>query len=71
MDFADSRCAHKIGRGKPLGFGSVKIRIDDLKIQTLDKETGELKLVSGDYEKLGKHIDVKIIIVLIYLKKAT
>ena len=58
MDFADSRCAHKIGRGKPLGFGSVKIRIDDLKIQTLDKETGELKLVSGDYEKLGKHIDV-------------
>ncbi len=57
LDFADSSCAHKIGRGKPLGFGSVKIRIDNLKIQTLDKETGELKLVSGDYDKLGVHID--------------
>lgn len=35
LDFADSNCAHKIGRGKPLGFGSVKIHIDNLKIQIL------------------------------------
>lgn len=57
LDFSDSGCAHKLGRGKPFGFGSVKIHIDDLKMQKMYPETGELKLISMDYEELGANID--------------
>lgn len=57
LDFSDSECAHKLGRGKPFGFGSVKIHIDDLKIQKAYPETGELKLISTDYKGLGVSID--------------
>lgn len=57
LDFFDSECAHKLGRGKPFGFGSVRIQIDDLKIQRLYPETGELKLISMDYKNLGANID--------------
>lgn len=57
LDFADSACAHKLGRGKPLGFGSVKIHIEDLKLQHMDRETGEIKLLSTDFKPLGIDID--------------
>lgn len=30
LDFNDGNCAHKIGRGKPLGYGSVKIQLKRL-----------------------------------------
>lgn len=57
LDFADRACAHKLGRGKPLGFGSVKIYIEDLKLQHMDRETGEIKLLSTDFKTLGIDID--------------
>ena len=31
---------HKIGHGKPLGYGSVKIKINEIKTRTFDKEHG-------------------------------
>lgn len=57
LDFSDSECAHKLGRGKPFGFGSIRIHIDDLKKQKINLETGELELVSTDYKDLGAKID--------------
>lgn len=40
LDFQDETCAHKLGRGKPLGFGSVKIEIEDVKVREIDLDTG-------------------------------
>lgn len=57
LDFADSACAHKLGRGKPLGFGSAKIHINDLKLQQMDYETGEIRLSSTDFKSLSADID--------------
>ncbi|MFU0791762.1 MAG: CRISPR-associated RAMP family protein [Virgibacillus proomii] len=36
--------AHKIGRGKPLGFGSIKITIDEIKVRQIIKETGAFQV---------------------------
>ena len=40
LDFEDRNCAHKIGRAKPLGFGSVKIQVDALVFREIDFKTG-------------------------------
>lgn len=40
LDFGDPDCAHKIGRAKPLGFGSVRINVDELHIRKIDETTG-------------------------------
>ncbi len=40
LDFNDAECAHKIGRAKPLGFGSVKIHVDELRFRDINTETG-------------------------------
>lgn len=41
LDFQDSSCAHKLGRGKPLGYGSTRIHINELSIRKIVPETGE------------------------------
>lgn len=40
IDFGNPACAHKIGRAKPLGFGSVRLSIDNLYLREIDKGTG-------------------------------
>lgn len=54
LDFGNPECAHKIGRGKPLGFGSVQIIVDKLRIREIDEETGcwTIKTI-GEKEKLN------------------
>ena len=50
LDFGDPNCAHKIGRGKPLGFGSVQINVESLCIRNIDEETGKWEIIS-----IGEH----------------
>ena len=52
----DEVCAHKIGRGKPYGLGSVRIKIRDLEIREVDGDTGTVKLVRQTYKDLGMDI---------------
>ncbi len=49
----DSEYAYKLGTGKPLGMGSVKIKVDDVFIRQIDKDTFEYDLMSfkDKYEK--------------------
>lgn len=56
LDFMDPICAHKIGRGKPYGLGSVRIHINNLKIRELDANTGRVELTELCYENLGHNI---------------
>lgn len=52
LDFGDSeRYAHKLGHGKPLGFGSVRIKAERLMIRTIHPESGEWKL---EIKELGE-----------------
>lgn len=41
LTFDDPDCAHKIGRAKPLGFGSVRMSVKQVGIRQIDQETGE------------------------------
>lgn len=41
LTFEDTGCAHKIGHGKPLGYGSATIRVTQIMVRRLDPETGE------------------------------
>ncbi|MDD2401840.1 MAG: TIGR03986 family CRISPR-associated RAMP protein [Clostridia bacterium] len=41
LTFDDPECAHKIGRAKPLGFGSVRISVEDEYVRKIDEKTGE------------------------------
>lgn len=49
----DSEYAYKLGTGKPLGMGSVKIKVDDVFIRQINKDTFEYELMSfkDKYEK--------------------
>lgn len=40
LDFGNPSCAHKIGRAKPLGFGSVRIEVKHVRLRKIDPETG-------------------------------
>lgn len=44
IDFGSPACAHKIGRAKPLGFGSVRLSIGNLYLRKIDKDTGIWKM---------------------------
>lgn len=37
-------CAHKIGRAKSLGFGSVQIIVNGIQVRELDENTGAWKI---------------------------
>lgn len=53
LDFDDASCAHKLGRGKPLGFGSVQFKIQDVFLRTIDHETG-----LWDLSKISKELKI-------------
>ncbi|WP_341299983.1 TIGR03986 family CRISPR-associated RAMP protein [Lysinibacillus sp. FSL H8-0500] len=45
LDFGGSEShAHKIGKAKPLGFGSAQIKIDKIMTRTIDKKSGQWTL---------------------------
>ena len=56
LDFENSACAHKIGKAKPLGFGSARIRIRGLNVREFHPDAGEWKLASWDLHDFGKNI---------------
>lgn len=58
LDFHDKSCAHKIGRAKPLGFGSTKIIIDSVKVREIDMETGEWLLRDLDVNTMMDEFSV-------------
>lgn len=51
LDFHNSDCAHKMGRGKPLGLGSVQIKVDELKLRKIDRNSGAWHLQDTPVEK--------------------
>lgn len=58
LDFCDKSCAHKLGRGKPFGFGSVKIHIDNVMRLNPNMETGQMQMKQMDIKDLGNNIEV-------------
>ena len=44
LDFGDPACAHKLGRAKPLGFGSVRLSVDRLSLREISRDTGQWQL---------------------------
>ena len=44
LSFNNLECAHKLGKAKPLGFGSVKLQIHQLMLRKIDEKTGAWKL---------------------------
>ncbi|WP_148411441.1 TIGR03986 family CRISPR-associated RAMP protein [Murimonas intestini] len=50
LDFGSPECAHKIGRGKPLGFGSAQIIVDKLNIREINEDNGcwKIKTIGKD-----------------------
>lgn len=57
LDFDDPSCAHKIGRAKPLGFGSARIHIKDMELRVIDRKTGTWKLEKRKPEEFLEKID--------------
>lgn len=53
LDFGNPDCAHKMGRGKPLGFGSVQIIAEGLHIRNIDEATGKWETLT-----VGNHCAV-------------
>ncbi|NGZ74061.1 TIGR03986 family type III CRISPR-associated RAMP protein [Saccharibacillus alkalitolerans] len=54
LDFEDPKCAHKIGRAKPLGLGSIQIQVDQVYQRRINKSNGEWELtpISREHCKL-------------------
>lgn len=48
LDFNSKSCAHKIGRAKPLGFGSAKIHVNHVCCRVINEETGVWQLEKKD-----------------------
>lgn len=46
LDFGNIECAHKIGRAKPFGFGSVQITVDRLHTRDINEETGNWEMIT-------------------------
>lgn len=59
LDFNDKTCAHKIGRAKPLGFGSMRITVESIKIRDIDMNTGGWALNDMDINSLMSGSSVK------------
>lgn len=60
LDFEDPNCAHKMGRAKPLGFGSVRIGIDKISIRDIDLKTGVWNTQELKKDELLKDFPIKI-----------
>lgn len=53
LDFGNPDCAHKIGRAKPLGFGSTQIIVDALNLRKIDMDTGRWMVEKQELEKFS------------------
>ena len=51
LDFGNKDCAHKIGRAKPLGFGSIQIIVDALYLREIDGLTGSWTIEKQDLKQ--------------------
>ncbi len=48
--------AHKIGRAKPLGFGSIRIKICDIFIRKINEDTGEINMEKTSREEWRNYL---------------
>lgn len=55
----DSKQMHKIGRGKPVGYGSVKITVDDISFRKLDKSSFSYSIKKQQYDDYMQKFDIK------------
>lgn len=53
---ADSNQQHKIGHGKPLGLGSVKMIVDSVETRSFDRDTMEYKCEKADVDTFFSEI---------------
>lgn len=51
LDFDNKDCAHKIGRAKPLGFGSAQVMVNALYLREIDDVTGNWALKEQNTEE--------------------
>lgn len=52
LDFNNKECAHKIGRAKPLGFGSIRICVDKWMVRNINMDTGVWEMQEQDINQL-------------------
>lgn len=60
LTFDDPDCAHKIGRAKPLGLGSVRMSVKQVGSRQIDQETGEWSCRSQFLENSPKVAVLKL-----------
>lgn len=65
IDYQDKQCAHKIGRGKPLGFGSIQLQVQNVQKREINLDTGEWEL---NNLVLDRHIENEAISAIKSLK---
>jgi len=53
LTFESADCAHKMGRGKPLGFGSVQLEVERIMVRQLDSSSGGRLVHELDQGVLG------------------
>ena len=56
---SDSKQMHKIGRGKPVGYGSVKITVDEIFFRELDKSSFSYLIKKHQYDDYMQKFDIK------------
>ena len=56
---SDSKQMHKIGRGKPVGYGSVKITVDEIFFRELDKSSFAYSIKKQQYDDYMQKFDIK------------
>lgn len=52
-EISKKKKGYKLGLAKPLGFGSIAINVDDVKIRKAKLEENEVKIIYEDYKKVG------------------
>ena len=54
-----SKQMHKIGMGKPVGYGSVKITVDDISFRELDKSSFAYSIKKQQYDDYMQEFDIE------------
>lgn len=54
---SDDTAGYKLGAGKPLGLGSVSMKVEDVKIRMIDIEDGTICYKEEPYEELPEKVD--------------
>lgn len=52
-EISKKKKGYKLGLAKPLGFGSIAINVDKVKIRKINLEENKVKIVYEDYQKVG------------------